>query len=353
MGTLLAVAAGLASGSLLAPTSHTAPTADPAVDPTVGRLSDQGLAAAVLFGCADSRDTTSQLQMARAGVSGITLLGSSPPLDLRSRLSRVHRAAPHAVTIASDEEGGTVQRLAPLLGRLPSAATMGRWPRPRLERTAAAYARKMSDLGVDMSLAPVADLDAPGGYISSLGRAFSSEPRAVGRDVTTWSRATESAGVVPVVKHWPGHGKAGDTHQRAARVPRLSVLEKRDMVPFRMAMDAGAPVVMVGHLQARGLTKRGVPASQSGRALRLLRDQAGPDTVIVTDSLSMAASSSARGLSEPQAAVSALRAGADWAMVCTGQMPRIVKAVTRALRQGVLQRADLEMSATRIRDLQP
>ena len=350
MGALLAVAAGLAAGSLLAPTGS-----DPAppVDPAVERLSDRRLAAAVLFGCADSRDTTSQLQMARAGISGITLLGSRPPGDLRTRLARVHRAAPHAVTIASDEEGGTVQRLAPLLGRLPSAATMGRWPQGRLERTAAAYARRMSALGVDMSLAPVADLDVPGRYIGSLGRAFSADPRAVGRDVTAWSRATESAGVVPVVKHWPGHGNAGDTHQRAARVPRLSVLEKRDMVPFRMAMDAGVPVVMVGHLQARGLTKRGVPASQSRTAIRLLRDQAGPDTVIVTDSLSMAASSSARGLSEPEAAVAALRAEADWAMVCTEQMPRVLKAVTRALRNGELQRRDLEVSATRIRAVRP
>lgn len=350
MGALLAVAAGLAAGTLLAPT---VPAVDPPVDPAVGRLSERRLAAAVLFGCADSRDTTSQVQMARAGVAGITLLGSTPPADLRARLARVHRAAPHAVTIASDEEGGTVQRLAPLLGRLPSAATMGRWPQTRLERTAASYARRMSGVGVDMSLAPVADLDTTGGYIASLGRGFSSHPRAVGRDVTTWSRATESAGVVPVVKHWPGHGSAGDTHQRAARVPRLPVLERRDMVPFRMAMRAGAPVVMVGHLQARGLTKRGVPASQSRHALRILREQAGPDTVIVTDSLSMAASSSARGLSEPEAVISALRAGADWAMICTERMPRIVKAVTRALRSGVLPRSALEVSATRIRDLQP
>lgn len=346
MGAIFAVAAGVAAGSLMVP-STPAP-----IDPAVDALSDQRLAASVLFGCTDSRATAYQRRMARTGVSGIALLGDRPPRDLRQRLARVHGAAPDAVVIASDEEGGTVQRLAPLLGSLPSAATMGRWPSRRIERTAANYARRMAALGVDMSLAPVADLNVPGNYIATLGRAFSGNPRAAGRDVVAWSRGTAAAGVLPVVKHWPGHGHAGDTHERAARVPRLSVLERRDMVPFRMALAAGVPVVMVGHLQAKGLTRRGVPASQSRPALRLLRDQAGPDTVIVTDSLSMAASSSARGLSESQAVVAALRAGVDWAMVCTEQMPRVVSAVTRAIRSGRLNRAALEVSATRIRTLQ-
>lgn len=346
MGAIVAVAAGIAVGSLLTPTA--APQADPAVE----ALSDRRLAASVLFGCADSRDTAYQQRMARAGVSGIVLLGERPPGDLKQRLARVQRAAPHAVTIASDEEGGTVQRLAPLLGRLPSAATMGRWPTQRIERTAKRYAQRMASIGVAMSLAPVADLSVPGSYIASLGRAFASRPRAAGRDVVAWSRGTSSGDVIPVVKHWPGHGHAGDTHRQAARVPRLSVLERRDMVPFRMAVAAGAPVVMVGHLQAKGLTKRGVPASQSRKALRVLREQSTPDTVIVTDSLSMAASSSARGLSESQAVLAALRAGADWAMVCTERMPTVVTAVTRAIRAGRLDRTDLVVSATRIRDLQ-
>ncbi len=345
MGALTAIGAGLTVGAVaLAGPAGESPRAT-----SPPQLSDARLAAGVLFGCADSRAQHTQVQMARQGVAGIVLLGDAPPPDLRGRLRRVRQAAPAGIVIASDEEGGAVQRLAPLLGRLPGAETIGSWPRPRIERTAHRYAARMRRLGVDMSLAPVADLKVPGAYMAGLHRAFAANPKEVGRDAIAWSRGTEGAGVTPVVKHWPGHGHARDTHTHAARIPRLAALTRRDMVPFRMALRAGVPAVMVGHLQARGLTRRGVPASQSRPAISLLRQQAGPDAVIMTDSLSMAAASSARGLSHAQAVVAALRAGVDWAMVCSPHTPGIVRAVARAIRSGALSREALQRSAERIR----
>ena len=148
-----------------------------------------------------------------------------------------------------------------------------------MRRTAARYASRMHRLGVRMDLAPVADLAVRGAYIDRLGRAFGDGPVEVTRRVRAWRLGMAEHGVVTVLKHWPGHGHARNSHTGPARVPRLRVLERRDLVPFEHELSDGAPAVMVGHLLAKGLTRRGVPASLSPRALRYLRASAGPDTV--------------------------------------------------------------------------
>jgi beta-N-acetylhexosaminidase len=289
--------------------------------------------------------------MAKQGIGAIVLLGANPPGDLKARLQRAVDLAPDKALpplFGSDEEGGTLQRLAPLLGALPSARTMATWPASKIEATARDYATKMRELGVPIVLAPVADLAVPGSFISVNGRSFGPDPDKVAEAVIAWSKGVESAGAIPVLKHWPGHGHAVDSHKAAASVPDYESLKKADLIPFEKAMKAGVPVVMLGHLTSAGLTEPGVPASQSPKAIAELRAAVGPDVVIVTDSLIMAAASSARGLSPEKAAVTALAAGADWAMSCVEDMTGTLDAVTKAIDSGKLDRANLERSAERI-----
>jgi beta-N-acetylhexosaminidase len=322
-----------------------------AVDPA--RWGNRRLAAQLTFSCVDLGDLATARRHARAGIGGITLLGSDAPSRLRARLTAVRRASPTRVApfVASDEEGGTVQRLRRVIYRLPPARTMGRWPAARVRRTAEDYATRMRRLGVRMDLAPVADLAVPGYYIDSLDRAFSPDPDRVTRQVRAWRRGMADAGVVTVLKHWPGHGRTRNSHTGPARVPPLATLERRDLLPFQRELDGGAEVVMVGHLLSRGLTRGGVPASLSPRALRYLRRSAGPDTVLVTDSLAMAAASSSLGITPARAAVRALRAGADWAMPCDAAPLRAVAAIRRALDAGTIPREQAIASARRILDL--
>ena len=311
------------------------------------------LAAQLVFSCVDLSDLGEHgaaRRQAAAGIGGITLLGSRPPRHLRARLAGVRRSAPTAVLpfVASDEEGGTVQRLRDVVYRLPSADTMGGWRPARVRRTAHAYALRMRRLGVRMDLAPVADLAVPGAYIDSLGRAFSGDPDAVAARVRAWRLGMRDAGVVTVLKHWPGHGSASNSHTGPARVAPLAELEGRDLLPFDRELADGAPVVMVGHLLSRGLTVDGVPTSLSRRALHYLRRSAGPDTVLLTDSLAMAAASSSLGISPVRATVRALRAGADWAMACDAHPLRAAAAVRRALADGTIPRDQADASARRI-----
>jgi beta-N-acetylhexosaminidase len=120
------------------------------------------------------------------------------------------------------------------------------------------------------------------------------------------------------------------------------------MVPFEQAFDANVPLVMVGHLRSKGLTGDQTPASLSRNALTYLRGLTGDETVIITDSLSMAATTKAVGLELPAAAVRALRAGADLALFASGDPKAVIDAVTAAIKSGRLSRAQAEASALRV-----
>ena len=317
------------------------------------RWGNRRLAAQLVISCVDMRHLDTARRQSAAGIGGVVLLGT-PPGDLRSELRDVRNAAPGRVRpfVSSDEEGGLVQRLRTAIYRLPSAETMGTWRPARVRRTAEGYATRMRRLGVRMDLAPVADLAIDGGYIDDLHRAFARDPDRVARLVRAWRLGMADAGVVAVVKHWPGHGAAtGDSHLGPARIPPLDVLENRDLVPFDRELAAGAPVVMVGHLLSAGLTRDGVPTSLSPHALRYLRGTASPRTVVMTDSLAMGAVTTSLGISTAQATVRALRAGADWAMPCDASPMRAAAAVRAALDDGRLPRRQAVRSARRILDL--
>lgn len=329
------------------PPASAAPAHDPG-DPSTWPSGQ--LAAQLVFSCVHTKDLGRAKEQAAAGIGGIVLLGH--PTDgpaLSSALAEVRAAAPGGIAplLASDEEGGLVQRLKDVLGPLPSAQEMGGWPDERIQQTAHDYGVRMRELGVAMALSPVADLDTPGFYPSATRRAFSADPQRAAGAAVAWSRGLESAGVASAVKHWPGHGHATDSHGTAPDVPPLSALEGADLVPFDAVTRSGASVVMVGHLRSEGLTEPGLPATLSPNAMRVLRERVGAGTVVLTDSLSMGASSAAIGLRPADAAVRALQAGADWAMSCVDPMVA-VDAVRDALDNGALPRDTAVGSARRV-----
>lgn len=319
-----------------------------ATDPAT--WTDRQLAAQLTFCAVSAASPRAALRYSRMGIGGVVILGNGARRSIGSDLSAVSRAAPHRVRpfIASDEEGGQVQRLRYVIYPLPSARSMGRWSIAKTRSVAKGYGARLRKLRVSVVFGPVADLDVPGHYMSSLDRCFSSSPTVVGLHVVAWSSGLRSVGVIPTVKHWPGHGHASNTHSGAARAPALSVLRKRDMLPFERAFEASVPMVMVGHLQSSGLTEARTPASLSPKAMRYLRSRVGPDTVIITDSLSMAATTRALGIGSSAAAVRALKAGADFALVCSARPEKVIGAVESAIRSGRLPRKQAEASVRRI-----
>ncbi|MCA1719964.1 MAG: hypothetical protein LC779_02230, partial [Actinobacteria bacterium] len=149
-------------------------------------------------------------------------------------------------------------------------------------------------------------------------------------------------------KHWPGHGSAANTHDRAATTPPLSTLEQRDLLPFDALGRAGIPAVMVGHLNVPGLTEPGTPATLSPRAYRYLRARTGSTRLLVTDSLNMGAIRYGAGLSPAQAAVRALRAGADMVLVDPGGPGPVIDAISSAIGAGSYPRVTALAAVRRV-----
>ncbi len=350
-----AAAAGESVAAATAVVASPAPTTSPSLpEPSeLAGWSNRRLAAQLVFCSVPATNPSAGRRFARMGVGGIVILGGGARSSVGRDLAAVLKAAPHGVKpfIASDEEGGQVQRLREVVYALPSARVQGGWSTSKTKATAKDYGARLRKLHVSVVFGPVADLDVPGRYMSSLDRCFSRESKVVGSHVVAWVTGMRASRVLSTVKHWPGHGWATDTHSGAARVPSLSVLRREDMVPFEQAFDAGVPLVMVGHLRSKGLTGDDTPASLSRQALTYLRGRAGDTTVIITDSLSMAATTKALGIRLPTAAVRALKAGADLALFATGDPGPVIDAVTAAIKSRRIPRADAEAKVLRVLEL--
>lgn len=296
------------------PTSP-APTSlspSPACDLAIGTWSAWRLAGAVIVAPARLDNLGAAGPMVAGGVGGLVLFGS-PAGDIRAQLRALHAdAGAWPLLVSSDEEGGGIQRLAAITGPLP-------WPRDLAARGPAgirAAARTMGlalrALTVRIDLAPVADLDAgpgPDAAHPDGKRSFSADPSTATTDVLAFSQGLLDAGVVPVVKHFPGLGTAtANTDAGGAVTAPLAALRSRDLIPFAAAARAGLPAVMTSNAIVPGLSS--LPVSLSAAATQLLRRDLGFRGAILTDSLSAGAIRAA-GFTVQSAAVRALSAGAD------------------------------------------
>jgi len=274
------------------------------------------LAAQTLMVPVDEGDVASIAPQVAAGAGGVILFGSMAPPDLGSRLTQLDATAPGGVAplVATDEEGGAVQRMANLVGGIPSAREMALTMTPaEIESLAFGLGQRLRAAGVTVDLAPVLDLDAGDGPSSTDPdgtRSFGVSPTLVTADGLAFLGGLEQAGVVPVVKHFPGLGGAtGNTDNGPASTAPWSIVEHEGLVPFEAAVADVVPAVMVTDATVPGLTN--VPASISGAVIEgVLRGRLGFDGLVLTDSLS-AGAFGALGYSVPQATVDALIAGAD------------------------------------------
>lgn len=306
------------------------------------------------------------------GVGGVLFLGSGPaPGDLATRVGDVvAKAPPHTrPLVMADEEGGGVQRLAPVVSPVPWPRDMARTMTPSAVRTLAQrVGRQMLAAGVTVDLAPVADVDGrpgPSRTNPDGSRSFSADPTTAATYAVAFMEGLRDSGVVPVVKHFPGLGSAtANTDVGPAATRPLGELESTGLVPFRAAIRAGAPAVMVSNAFVPGLTT--TPSSLSHDVIDgLLRHQLGFQGLVVTDSLS-AGAVLAGGRTLPQAAVAAIDAGADLvlfgstltaadtAQLSAANVQRtftaVVDAVTTAVGDGHLPVARLAAAATAVVD---
>ncbi|ANH40020.1 putative lipoprotein YbbD precursor [Nocardioides dokdonensis FR1436] len=266
--------------------------------------------------------------------------------QLRSATRSLQRDVdrPWPLLVAVDQEGGTVARIRGAATAFPAFMSAGAAGDPALtRRTYAASGRELRGLGINVDLAPDADVTTGPADPVIGSRSAGAEPAAVARQAVAAARGFRDAGVVPVVKHFPGHGSLVTDSHVALPVQRrgMAALARTDLRPFRAAVDAGLPAVMTGHIALAALDP-GVPASLSRPVVTgLLRERLGFDGVVMSDALDMAAVSGRR-----TPAVQVLRAGGD--VVLMPPDPAASRAaIVRAVRDGRLSRTRLRQAAAR------
>ncbi len=295
----------------------------------------------------------------RDGLGGVLLFAGNIVDDVQlAELCTQLRSARADVVIAIDEEGGDVTRLDATRGSLtPCPAAFGFVD--DVGSTAAAFAtlgRRLRRVGIDLTLAPCADINSnPRNPIIGV-RSFGATPDRVSRHVVAAVEGFRAGGVGSAVKHFPGHGDtSADTHLGPARLQAsTATLSTRELVPFAAAVGAGVDAVLTAHLVADAVDA--APASLSASWTAHLRGPMGFDGVIITDALDMDAVAEGRGVvGVADAAVRALGAGADF--LCLGSnfdesmTNRVVDAVVAAVEAGRLDRAQLGRSLDRITNL--
>ncbi|GAA5118207.1 glycoside hydrolase family 3 N-terminal domain-containing protein [Pseudonocardia adelaidensis] len=296
---------------------------------------------------------------ADAGLAGGCLFAGNVGPGLRELTADLHgRRA--GFLVASDEEGGSVTRLDgpwPNSG-WPSAAALGRLDDVAVtEAVAAGIGGRCRSLGIDLALAPVADVNAePDNPVIGV-RSFGATPELVARHTVAFVRGVQGAGTAATAKHFPGHGcTTVDSHLALPVIGAdAATLRARDLPPFAAAVAAGVRCVLTAHVRFPALDDR--PATMSPPLLRLLRRELGFDAVVISDAVDMAAIAATVGMGP--GAVAAVAAGVD--LVCIGNPQNgyddetgyreVRDALLAALADGTLPRERVAEAGRRVAQL--
>ena len=244
-----------------------------------------------------------------------------------------------------DQEGGRVQRLGPpSWPSYPPARSFGalyRNDKPAALKALRQVARLMADdlhaLGITVDCLPVLDVAQPGSHPVIGDRGYCDLPESVAILGQAAIAGLMDGGVLPVIKHIPGHGRAtSDSHDELpVVVASLAELRATDFVPF--AAHGGAPMAMTAHIVYRNIDAEN-PATLSPRVLEMVRNDIGFDGLLMTDDLSMRALSGSLG----ERAQRSREAGCDMLLHCNGNFAEMVEVANAAgaLAGEALRRAD-------------
>lgn len=255
--------------------------------------------------------------------------------------------------IAVDEEGGTVVRVADNeafgaqdVGDASALGSAG--DTEAAKRAAEQIADYLMPLGFNLDFAPVADVVDPLRSDTMGLRSFSSDAAVAADMVRAEVEGFRDKKMLCCAKHFPGIGAAaGDSHEGAITIEATNEeLETVDLVPFRAAIEAGVPMIMVGHVSLPNIVGDSTPAPLSSAVVQgMLRDSLGYTGIIVTDSLSMGAITDY--YTPAEAAVAALKAGCDIPLM-PERLDEAYRGVLSAVQVGELTEERLDESLTRI-----
>lgn len=309
-------------------------------------------AASVVMGHISTTEPSALSTYMGQGLGGFILMGGNIPAtdaELKTITAALAPDPDLPPLIAVDQEGGIVSRLSG--DAYPSSSALKTLP---VEQTSAAFSARASlvaQSGITVNFGTVADVTAdPSSFI--YGRALGIDPATAAERVAAATAAQEQF-LASTLKHFPGHGAApGDSHHAIpSTAETLEQWRVSDAVPFAAGIDAGASILMFGHLAYTSVDT--APASLSARWHEIAREELGFDGVIVSDDLGMLQSSGVPAYADPVTnAIAALEAGTDLVLMIAGSTDQtagqIVNGVAAAVGSGALPAERLAEAATRV-----
>lgn len=350
-GTTSTPAPGSTATSRVTATPTPTTTTDP-VEAAVTAMSTAERAASVVMGHIPSTDPAAVRAYMASGLGGFILMGANVAGDAQqlhalSAALTIDRALPPLIAI--DQEGGVVSRMP--WDDLPAGRALQQADAAQTREAFAQRAKLVAEGGANVNFGIVADVPADAGsFISS--RALGADPDAAAARVAAAVEG-ESGVVLSTLKHFPGHGAApGDSHHSIPTTPMtLDAWRAADAKPFVAGIDAGAELLMFGHLAFTAVDA--APASLSTRWHAIVRDELGFDGVMITDDLGMLTSSGVAAYRDPvKNAVDALIAGNDMVLMVAGSTPETASAtvsgIVAAVDEGRLSPARLQDAAEHV-----
>ncbi len=319
-----------------------------------GVTSERMVGQRLVVAMAGTTPSPALLARVRAGhVGGVILFGSNvrDASQVRALTASLHAAARDGgqppLLVAVDQEGGGTRRFSWLPPTL-SAAELGRLAPARVRRVGEQTGHALRRLGVDVDLAPVADVPrVQGAFIAEQRRAFASDPARVAVRAQAFAAGLAAARVAGTAKHFPGLGRSAiNTDRAAATIAGGDAALAADLIPFRRLVGDGIPLVMVSNAVYSALGP--APAAWSTAVQRLLRGDLGFAGVTITDALEPVAG--ATGLSIESSAVRSAQAGVDLLLFAGDERATaaVYERLLAAVREGAISRSSLERSYARI-----
>lgn len=299
--------------------------------------------------------TAMKKTMKKYPVGGILLFSKNVESEkqLKQLTQDLQNASHVPLFIAADEEGGTVSRIA---SKLPDSVTQ--YPQAReigetytdqqIAKMGKEQSKQLKALGINMNLAPVADVLSNEDNTEIGNRSFGSDAKEVASIVKTLVKSMQKQQISATLKHFPGSGDAlGDTHRGAVETKQtIQELRKKEFLPFESGMNADADAVMVSHLILTNVTDEKEPCSLSERVISdILRDEMEYDGLILTDAMNM--NSITDNYSSGEAAVKAVKAGVN-IVVMPEDLGHAFKAVKSAVKNGKIKESVVDKAVRRI-----
>lgn len=276
-------------------------------------------------------------------------------LKIINELKRINKECGNIpLFISIDQEGGRVNRMPHELKNIKSAGKLASLNNIEVLKTAGNITAEMlRESGFNMNYAPVLDIQRFENSHAIGDRCYGKNAEDVSKNGIEIMKELSKGGIIPVVKHFPGHGSTTkDSHFFLPVIHKsLEELEKEDIIPFKRAIGQNAEAIMVGHLMVKDVDSKN-PASLSKKMISdYLRNECQYQGIVMTDDLRMRAISLKYGY--VRAALSACKAGADIIMIGANYntIIRTVKRIEKNIQKSKIEMKKIDRSVEKILEL--